>query len=225
LPSKVLSSIAGVSMLERVVQRVAMASSLDGIVVATTKEPDDDSIVDLLASSDVTIVRGSHHDVLDRYHDALVATQADIIVRITSDCPLIDPQLIDDVVRALDRKADYASNTLEPRTYPRGLDVEAVTAEALERTWAEDDDPATREHVTPYIYRHPDRFTLRRVSGDQDLSRHRWTVDTPEDLALVRRIYDALGDASFSWRDVLNLVEANPTWSELNKHVRQKPIS
>lgn len=225
LPSKVLADLAGTTMLERVVERVARAETIDGVVVATTIEAADDPIVDVLADRAVTVVRGSHHDVLDRYHDALLATEADVVVRVTSDCPLIDPHLIDDVVRALGPDADYASNTLEPRTYPRGLDVEVVAAEALERAWSEDQDPALREHVTPYIYRNPERFVLRRVHGDADHSGHRWTVDTAEDLALVRRIYDLLGDDPFTWRDVLALIEANPTWSELNQHVRQKPVS
>lgn len=225
LPSKVLADLAGASMLERVVERVSQAETVDGVIVATTKELRDDAIIEVLAGSDVDVVRGAEKDVLDRYHDALSASSADILVRVTSDCPLIDPQLIDDVVRALsDADADYASNTLEPRTYPRGLDVEAMTAEALTRAWREDVNPDWREHVTPYIYRNPGQFALCRLANDADLSDHRWTVDTPEDLKLVRRIYDVLDGRSFSWRDVLNVVEANPRWSKLNEQVEQKRV-
>lgn len=224
LPSKVLADLAGAPMLHRVVDRVSRASTLDGVLVATTTAASDDAIVDLLDSRDVAVVRGAEHDVLDRYHDALLATAADVVVRITSDCPLVDPRLIDDVVQVLDLGGDYASNTLFPRTYPRGLDVEALTAAALTRAWNETDDPGWREHVTPYIYRNPQKFELRRVANDEDWSHHRWTVDTPEDLELVRRIYKALGERPFTWNEALALVEANPGWSELNRHVEQKPV-
>lgn len=224
LPGKVLADIGGKPMVHRVIERIMPANSLDGIVVATTTEPTDDPIVDVLANQDVRVVRGSEDDVLDRYHDALAVTGADVVVRITSDCPLVDPGLLDKVVHALDVDADYASNTLEPRTYPRGLDVEATTASALERAWLRDRDPASREHVTPYIYRHPDEFRLRRVASDRDLSHHRWTVDTVEDLALVRRIHQALGEGAYSWRDVLALVETHPDWGDLNRHVHQKQV-
>ena len=121
-------------------------------------------------------------------------------------------------------EADYASNTLEPRTFPRGLDVEAMTIAALEAAGAADHDPASREHATPYLYRHPDRFRLRGVRLPEDLSGHRWTVDTPEDYELVERIYGALGRDDFGWRDALAVVEANPAWSALNRHVAQKIV-
>lgn len=210
-------------MLRRVVERTARASTVDQVIVATTTLPSDDPIVEMLSGHGVPVVRGSETDVLDRYHDALRQWEADVIVRITSDCPLIDPDLVDEVVDALTDGVDYASNTLEPRTYPRGLDVEAMTAATLERAWAEDGDPAWREHVTPYIYRHPERFSLRRVANPNDLSDHRWTVDTAEDLELVQRIYDAL-EEPFGWRDILEVVKANPSWPALNRHVEQKKV-
>ena len=146
------------------------------------------------------------------------------MVRITSDCPVIDPELVDDVVRALGPDVDYASNSLPPRTTPRGLDAEAFTLAALERADREDRDPASREHATPYLYRHPEMFRLARVDLEQDWSEHRWTLDTPDDYELLRRIYDALGRDDFGWRDVLAVVEANPGWSGLNRHVRQKTV-
>lgn len=210
-------------MLQRVVERTGRASSVDRVIVATTVQPSDDAIVDMWSGTDIAVVRGSETDVLGRYHDALLRWGADVIIRITSDCPLIDPNLIDAVVEALSDGVDYASNTLAPRTFPRGLDVEAMTADTLERAWAEDRDPAGREHVTPYVYEHPERFALRRVANASDQSEHRWTVDTPEDLELVRRIYDAV-EGPFGWRDVLELVEANPSLSALNRHVEQKRV-
>lgn len=225
LPRKVLADIEGKAMLDRVVERVTSADTIDGVIVATTHQPTDDAIIDLLTSHcHVQVVRGAESDVLDRYRDAQRACGADVIVRITSDCPLIDPGLIDDVVGALEEGIDYASNTLEPRTYPRGLDVEAMTSEALEEAWRRDDDPAWREHVTPYLYRNPGRFTLRRVSHGRDLSHHRWTVDTPEDLELVRRIYRHLDEGAFGWREVLQVLETHPEWSDLNRHIEQKQV-
>jgi spore coat polysaccharide biosynthesis protein SpsF len=226
LPGKVLLPLLGRPILSLVVERAARAGLVDEVVVATTVDPSDDAIVDLAAREGWAVERGSDADVLDRYAQAARAHQADIVVRITSDCPLIDPTLIDRTIEAfVDGNADYASNSLEPRTFPRGLDVEVVARAALERAWREDDDVGLREHVTPYIYSHPDRFRLVGVTSPNDLSGHRWCVDVPEDYALVGRIYDALGRDDFGWRDALAIVEAHPDWSELNSHVTQKTLS
>lgn len=225
LPGKVLLPLLGEPLLSHVVRRVSRASSLDATVVATTLAPGDDVIVQLAASEGWLVERGSETDLLGRYLGAALAHRADRIVRVTSDCPLVDPGVIDQVVSVFDGgQVDYASNTLEPRTYPRGLDVEAMTLAALERAAREDDDPRSREHATPYIYRHPTLFRLRAVRLPVDLSRHRWTVDTAEDYELVRHIYDAIGRDDFSWREALAVVEAHPAWSQLNRHVQQKPL-
>jgi spore coat polysaccharide biosynthesis protein SpsF len=226
LPGKVLLPLLGRPILSRVVERTARAGLVDEVVVATTVDARDDAIVDLAAREGWAVERGSPADVLDRYAQAARAHEADVIVRITSDCPLIDPTLIDRTIEAfVDGDADYASNSLEPRTFPRGLDVEVVARDALERAWREDDDLSLREHVTPYVYRHPDRFRLVGVTCPDDLSGHRWCVDVPEDYELVGRIYDALGRDDFGWRDALAIVEAHPDWSELNSHVTQKRLS
>jgi spore coat polysaccharide biosynthesis protein SpsF len=223
LPGKVLLPLLGEPVLVHVMRRVARARSLDGVVLATTIEAGDDPIEQLASIEGWPLVRGSEQDLLDRYLQAARTHTADVVVRITSDCPLIDPGLIDRVVGVLrERGADYASNTLPPRTYPRGLDVEAMTIAALETAGQEDRDPASREHATPYLYRNPDRFRLEAVRGEADLSAHRWTLDTPEDLALIERIYDAMGRDDFAWAEVLTLLEAHPEWSELNRNVRQK---
>lgn len=225
LPGKVLLPLLGAPMLARVVRRVSRASRLDATIVATSTVSSDDAIVELAQREGWLVGRGSETDLLDRYVQVARAAAATTVVRITADCPVIDPGLIDDVVAALDDgQADYASNSLEPRSYPRGLDVEAMTMAALEVAWREDDDPRSREHATPYIYRHPDRFRLRRVASPVDLSAHRWTVDTPEDLELVKRVYARFGRDDFSWREVLAAIEAEPGWSELNRHVTQKPL-
>lgn len=212
-------------MLTRVVRRVSRASRLDATIVATTTASSDDAIVELAEREGWRVDRGSETDLLDRYVQVARAHAATTVVRITSDCPLIDPELVDDVVAALDDgDVEYASNSLEPRTYPRGLDVEAMTMAALDQAWREDHDPSSREHATPYIYRHPERFRLRRVASPVDLSAHRWTVDTPEDYELIQRIYERFGRDDFSWREVLTEIEAQPAWSELNRHVSQKPL-
>lgn len=225
LPRKVLLPLLSEPLLTHVVRRVSRATSVDATVVATTVAPADDVIVELAGREGWLVERGSEADLLDRYLQAARAHGAERVVRVTSDCPLIDPAVIDEVVGALDAAgSDYASNTLDPRTYPRGLDVEAMTFEALEEAGRRDRDPRSREHATPYIYRHPAHFQLSRVSLPVDLSAHRWTVDTPEDYELVRRIYDELGRDDFSWLDALGVVEAHPGWSELNRNVRQKTV-
>lgn len=223
LPGKVLLPLLGEPVLAHVVRRVGRAARVDTTIVAATSSERDDAIAALGAAYGWMVVRGSEEDLLDRYLQAARASAADRVVRITSDCPLIDPAVIDEVIAGLDDgEVDYASNSLEPRTFPRGLDVEAMPLRTLERAGREDRDPASREHATPYIYRHPELFRLRAIRNADDCSAHRWTLDTPEDFELIRRIYDAAGRDDFSWADALAIVEANPDWSALNRHVRQK---
>ena len=225
LPGKVLLPLLGEPMLTRVVRRVMRATTIDTTVVATTRRPEDDVIVDLGHREGWAVERGSEDDLLDRYVAAARAHDADVVVRITSDCPLIDPGVIDRTVLAFRTGGiDYASNTLEPATYPRGLDVEVVRRAALERAWREDRDPAWREHATPYIYRHPEIFRLLRVPAEDDHAAERWSVDTAEDFELVERIYVALGRDDFTWREALAVVEAHPGWAAINRHVVQKVV-
>lgn len=232
LPSKVLADLEGRTMLERVVRRTRRAQKLDAVVVATTVEPADEAIVGLCRDLGTPCFRGSEHDVLDRFHGAAREHRARWVVRITSDCPFIDPRVIDRVVAALDGSddsgptdgVDYAANHLE-RTYPRGLDAEAMTFETLDTAWREAGEPFERIHVTPFIYRHPERFRLASVRHEIDLHHHRWTVDTADDLALARAIYRRLGgDDRAGWLDILALIEAEPELAELNRHVRQKAL-
>ena len=226
LPGKVLLELVGEPMLVRVVNRTRRATRLDEIVIATTTEARDEAIVGLCTSHGWAYFRGSEGDVLDRYYQAAEEYGADIVVRITSDCPLIEPEIIDLVVREFleEEELDYVSNTLPPRTFPRGLDVEVMSFETLERAWREDNDPAWREHVTPYIYRHPDKFRLKAISNDRDLSYMRWTVDTWEDLEFVCQIYNYFGHDRFSWHEVLTLLEEHPEWLDINKGVEQKRV-
>lgn len=223
LPSKVLADIGGRTMLERVVERARGAQRLDRVVIATTVEPTDDAIADLAMVLGLGIFRGSEDDVLDRYRGAAHCFGADVIVRLTSDCPLLDGAVIDRVIAALEDGVDYASNTTV-RCYPRGLDTEAFTADALESAWNEATEPFQRIHVTPFFYQQPERFRLRSVTTDGDYSHHRWTVDTPEDLALVSILYERLGERPFTWRDVLAIVEGEPELADLNRNIEQKKL-
>ena len=228
LPGKVLKDLAGAPVLVRCINRVRRAQMLDEVVVATTVQKADRAIVRLCAEYGWSCFRGSEEDVLDRYYHASVAHQAEIVVRITSDCPLIEPELVDRVIREfMERQPglDYASNTLPRRTFPRGLDTEVIGFDALERAWRENQPPSWREHVTPYIYRNPKRFRLHGVTNEADYSSMRWTVDTPEDLAFVRRVYEHFDHDHFSWREVFSVLEQHPEWLEINRNVQQKVIS
>jgi spore coat polysaccharide biosynthesis protein SpsF len=225
LPGKVLRPLAGEPMLARVMERVRRAKKIDEVAVATTTAPSDDALAAFCADRHWPIFRGSEMDVLDRYVQAARSFSADAVVRITSDCPMIDPEVLDEVVSKFLRqqpKVDYLANILPQRTYPRGLDAEVIRRDVLERCHAEATDPWSREHVTAFIYQHPDRFCLAGLTAPQDYSQHRWTVDTPEDLALIERIYDHFGSSDFSWQETLALVDAHPEWMEINSHVQQK---
>jgi len=224
LPGKVMEELAGRPMLVRVIDRTGRARTLDDVVVATTRRPEDDAVVKVCLERKRLFFRGSEEDVLDRYYRAALMSGAEVVVRITSDCPLIGPDIIDRVVNEfLSAGADYVSNTLK-RTFPRGLDVEVFTFSALERAWEEDDNPSRREHVTQYIQHHPERFKLHNVANATDYSHMRWTVDTSEDIAFVRRIYDYFRNDTFHWTEVLGLLRSHPDWLDINRHVRQKPV-
>jgi spore coat polysaccharide biosynthesis protein SpsF len=227
LPGKVLMDLAGEPMLARVVRRVQRARTLHAVMVATTVEPADDPVVDLCAAHGWPCARGSQDDVLERYHLAAQAAAADIVVRITADCPLIEPTVIDRVVEeflAGQPGIDYACNWLPARTFPRGLDTEVFSFVALDRARREDHNPAWREHVTPFIYRQPTRFHIHGVTNAVDLSDLRWTVDTQEDLTFARRIYDWFGDDAFGWQEVLAVLKQHPEWLEINRHIEQKAV-
>ena len=225
LPGKVLREISGKSMLMRVLERLQRACSLDEILVATTDASVDDVIEQECRRLLVPLFRGSEEDVLDRYMQAARWMKADVVTRITSDCPLIDPEITDSIVRAfLAQRPDYASNTLD-RTYPRGLDAEVMSFHTLERAWRDANQPYQREHVTPYICEHPEEFKLLSISADRNNNRHRWTVDTQEDMEFVRAIYARLGGrAEFSWQDILALLEREPELAEINGSIAQKEL-
>jgi spore coat polysaccharide biosynthesis protein SpsF len=225
LPGKVLIDLAGATVLSRVVERLKSAELTGEIVVATTCDSSDDVIVSECDRIGVNVFRGEEDDVLDRYYFAARAFDAEAIVRITSDCPLIEPEISDATIRAfLERRPDYASNTLQ-RTFPRGMDTEVITAQALADAWRSAIQPYQRSHVTAYIYENPRKFDLLSFAGDVDYSWQRWTLDTPEDLRFIRAVYEHMEDsANFNWRDVLSLLEQKPELLELNGHVSQKAL-
>jgi len=224
LPGKVLLPLAGEPMLTRLVQRLRRVQHADSIVIATTTNTTDEPIAALCNMLGVACHRGSELDVLSRYADAARLHGADIVVRITSDCPLIDPVLIDQVIAVYQEGgSDYVSNMLPP-TWPYGMAVEVFSASALAQAHAEATQLSEREHVTPFLYAHPERYRLRNVTSPVDLSQHRWTVDTPEDYELVRRLFEALYPARphFTPTDILAVLDAHPDWIALNQHIRQK---
>lgn len=225
LPGKVLMDLGGDTVLAHVLRRVRRATLVQETIVATTESSADDAVVRECQRLGILYFRGSEQDVLDRYYRAALESAAEAVVRITSDCPLIDPELVDATIQAfLDQQADYASNSLE-LTYPRGLDVEIFTAAALQQAWKEARAPHEREHVTPYFYEHPELFRLISVKAEKDYSRYRWTLDTPADLETLRAIYCRLdGAEDFRWRKILSFVEAEPELAEINSHVLQKPL-
>lgn len=223
LPGKVLMDIGGKTMLRRVVERARLAKRVDVVVVATTTAAADDAVVDECERIGTPFFRGQEDDVLDRHYQAALAFGADAIVRITSDCPLADPELVDEVVRAYETEsADYASNNLV-FTYPRGVDLQVVALTALERAWRGARAPYERAGVVPYIWQHPEMFRLVSVEADADYSQHRWTVDTAEDLEFVREVVARLGEQPYhGWRDILALVGREPHLARINSHVRHK---
>jgi spore coat polysaccharide biosynthesis protein SpsF len=225
LPGKVLMDLGGETVLARVLGRLGRAIMIDEIVVATTDSAADDAIIRECERLEVSCFRGSEDDVLDRYYQAAQMFAAEVLVRITSDCPVIDPDLVDETIGAFRVQCgDYCSNSF-PRTYPRGLDTEVFTMNAVEQAWRHACEPYEREHVTPYFYEHPELFRLVSHQGQIDYSQYRWTLDTEEDLELLRIIYARFGNKDdFSWGEVIQLMEREPELAELNSHVIQKTL-
>lgn len=225
LPGKVLEELGGRTVLARVVNRTRRSKLLNEVVVATSVEPGDDRIVEECTRLVVPVFRGDEADVLDRYFHAAQKFDAKVVVRITSDCPLIDPGLIDHVIAAFsDQHPDYATNALDV-TYPRGLDVEVFSDDALGRAWKSSREPYQRTHVTPYLWENPALFKIVSLKADRDYSNYRWTLDTAEDLEMIRTIYRHFEQSDdFDWREILSLMESRPDLAGMNADVRQKAL-
>lgn len=228
LPGKPLKEVLGKPLLGYQLERLKRARSLNLIVVATTTNPRDQQIVEFCQKESTPFFRGSEEDVLDRYYHAAQKFSADIVVRLTADCPLIDPQLVDDAVSfyiAHYPQYDYVANTLE-RTYPRGMDVEVFSFKSLKEAAEEASYPAEREHVTPFIIGHPERYKQGKLKGKKNESHHRWTVDMPEDFELISLIIKSLWPQkpNFTLDDVLKKFEEHPEWIKINAHIQQKHV-
>lgn len=223
LPGKVLKPILGKPMLARQLERIQRARRLSSVVVATSLDPSDEPLVGLCAEAGVRCYRGSLNDVLDRMYQAAQGFGCSHIVRLNGDCPLIDPGLIDLACQFhLEGGFDYTSNQTRP-TYPDGLDVEVARMESLEQAWKEAVLPSEREHVMPFLYKHPERFKLGSIEGDIDLSRLRWTVDHQDDFDLVSAIYAALYPMkpAFTMADILVYLDAHPRLKTANTEHRR----
>ena len=244
LPGKILTDISGQPMLSRVMIRASRATSLDQIIFATTIDASDDPVAEYCDFAGLDYTRGSLFDVLDRYYQTASQTKADVVVRITADCPVIDSELIDNVVNTLlEGEYDFVCNRLPPpyqRTYPIGLDVEVCTFKALKKAWKEAKEPQHREHVMPYLYEEvklspinrqlsegvsPRGFKVALLNHITDFGDYRWTVDTPEDLEFMREVYKHFNNRDdFSWKEVLDLVHDNPELAKINANVQHKNL-
>lgn len=232
LPNKVLLPLpynSEVTVLQQVIRRVKRSSSLDDIVIATTKEKEDEKIVEIAKKENVNFFKGSKNDVLSRYYYAAKENKADVIVRITSDCPCIDWNIIDSTIKKhINEDVDYTSNTAG-RTFPRGLDVEAISFNALEKAFFEADKDFEREHVCPYIYiTHKDEFKIESLKAPNKLTAPdiRITLDTREDYALLCAVFDFLYGKKpfFDAFDIIDLFKRKPWLKFINEKVLQKKI-
>jgi len=225
LPGKVLKPLQGQPMLLQEIKRIKRAKTPENVVVATSIDQSDDPIAEMCRQNHIECFRGSLTDVLDRYYQASLQYKADVIVRLTGDCPLIDPDVIDQAIRFFHKGSyDFAGNTVEP-TFPDGLDVEVFRQTALETAWREARKPSDREHVTPYLYHRPERFRIGSFKQETDDSHLRWTVDEPEDYDFVQIIYTALypTNPSFSKSDILAYLKKHPELSKINgMHTRNE---
>jgi spore coat polysaccharide biosynthesis protein SpsF (cytidylyltransferase family) len=223
LPGKVLLPILGQPMLALQLARLARCREIDRLIVATSTDRSDDALTELCQRLDVACYRGSLDDVLDRFFQAAKPYQPQHVVRLTGDCPLTDPALIDELILFhIAQDNDYTSNCHEP-SLPDGLDAEVMRMSALETAWREAHLPSEREHVTPYLRKHPDRFRIGSWKHPIDLSHHRWTVDEPEDFLFVSAVYEALypNDPAFGMQEVLTLMAHQPQLKGINARFRR----
>lgn len=230
LPGKVLKNICDRPMLEWVFHRAKSSKLITDLVVAITTDKPDDVLEEFCQEKSLACFRGSPADVLDRYVQAARNVHADVIVRLTADCPFIDPELIDLTLTEFFKSgADFTANRLPPpyhRTYPIGLDVEVVSMPALEKAWREAVVLYEREHVMPYIYQHRDLFKVLVIDHPVDYGAHRWTVDTSEDLEFIQTVAKAINcQMDFSWLDVIEILKKHPEYLKINSQVKHKSFT
>ena len=227
-PGKVLKEIVGKPMLLHIVNRLKKARLVDKIVVATSRKVQDNPIEKFCRTHKICFYRGDEEDVLDRFYNAAIVFKAGVVVRITADCPLIDPQIVDLTIKRYlgsAKRYDASSNCLI-RTYPRGLDTEVVPFSVLKKVWQLSDKQHFREHVTNYLYEHPGVFKVCSVENSKNLSRLRWTVDELADFKFVTQVYKRLYQKRrvFLIEDILQVVEKEPSLKKINKNIKQKRI-
>jgi spore coat polysaccharide biosynthesis protein SpsF len=228
LPEKVMKNLQGKTVLEHVIERVKQSKLIDEVIIATTTHERDAVIESEALRCGAKAFRGSEEDVLSRYYYAAKGNNLDVVVRITSDCPLIDPRIIDDIVQFY-KNNNYdivtnAGNDVENRTYPRGLDVEILSFDILENAYINASEKYQREHVTPYIYEVvQNKFYYKNQS---DYSKYRWTLDTDEDFQLIKEIYKVLykGVHDFYMDDIISLINEQPSLQLINAHIEQKKL-
>ena len=228
LPGKIMMNIGAKPILQWVIERAGSSSLIDKVIVATSVKTQDDTIEELCKRLDVGCFRGSEEDVLDRYYNAARAYKAETIVRITSDCPFVDPVVIDEIIKIhFKNKNDYTMNNTE-NSYPRGLDLEIFNFRTLEKTYLEAKNPYQREHVSVYIYEHPEIFKVEIVEAGGALRRpgYRFCVDTEDDLKIVREIYTRLSESEkpVNAHNIVSLLDSNPDLTKINAHVKQKGL-
>ena len=228
LPGKIMKEVLNKSLLEYQIERVKRAKFIDEIVIATTTAESEKPIINLCEKLSIKYFRGSEADVLSRYYKAAKTFEADVVVRMTSDCPLIDPDIIDQVVQYyIDNvdKFDYVSNTIK-RTFPRGMDVSVFSFKTLNNVYNVATDSVDREHVTRYIYNNPKKYRLGYVINSIDVSNHRWTVDTIEDFNLISKMLKELypQNRKFTMEDCIVLLNRKPEWKKINSDIEQKKV-
>ena len=230
LPEKIFKDLYGKPILWHVCNRVKQTPLVSQIIVATTNLPEDAVVENFCSTNNIPFYRGSSDDVLSRYYESAKKFNVDIIIRITSDCPVIDPVILNKMIGEFllqnqNSRVDYLSNSIV-RTFPRGLDVEIFSIDTLERTFNEAKLQYEREHVTPYIYQHPEIFKIKNFANDKNFSFYRWTVDTIEDYNLIEQIYKELypGKNIFLFEDILELFERKPELIGINKSIEQKGL-
>lgn len=226
LHAKVLKELCGKTVLEHDIERIRQAATVDDIIIATTDKPEDIAIVEVAEKCNTKVFRGSENDVLDRYYQAAKKYDVENIIRITSDCPLVDPHVIDDVMTCYN-EGNYdiitnVPNEWEKMSYPRGLDLETFPFRWLEKAWKEATDPYDREHVSPYIYDHAKNRYYYRY--DKDYSAYRWTLDTEEDWQVISKIYEHFyhGSHDFYFEDIVGYMQKHPEIAAINADVKQK---
>lgn len=224
LPGKSLAPLLGRPMLQVLMERVLPAQRVDRWIIATTQLPMDDRIEELARRLDIHCFRGSENDCLDRYYQAARQNDAGIVVRLTGDNPLMDASFVDWSVEQFlqsDPPLDYTESSTS-KNFPLGLSLEVISFPALEVAWNGDTSPASREHVCPYIYQHPNQFRLGKLCGPHHYSHMRWTVDTDADLQFVRTVFEHFDSTDFSWLEAAQEIELHPEWLDINRHVVQR---